>query len=371
MKSYFTVFCFLMLFIASTFTTSFAQVSWTKDNNNPIMSPSPGTWESSAVSFPFVLKDGDTLKMWYNGDDGTYNRVGYATSTNGINWTKSTGENPVLDVGAPGSWDDIGVFNPNVIFDGTSYKMWYGGWDGTQIPNPPYLANARLGYATSPEGINWIKADSANPVLGLGTPGSWDDEGMYGISLLYDDSLYHIWYGAHDGNRSRIGNATSIDGIQWVRDMLNPVLDVGAPGEWDASFVFLPHVFFDDSLYHMWYTGGIDYNSRSIGYATSDDGIIWTKDTENNPVMVRGPLFWDNISVQAPFVLFDGATFEMWYAGWGNYKQIGYATAPDTVTGIYDELSGELPRNFVLMQNYPNPFNPITNIEYRIPNSSP
>ncbi len=369
MKSNFFTVILLMLFLASTFGASFAQVNWTKDNNNPILSPNPGTWESSAVSFPYVLKDSDTLKMWYNGDDGTYSRAGYATSTDGINWTKATGENPVLDVGTPGSWDDRGVYNPNVLFDGASYKMWYGGWDGTQIANPPYLTNALLGYATSPDGINWTKDNLNNPVMGLGTPGSWDDESMYGISLLYNDSLSHIWFGAHDGNISRIGHATSIDGIHWNRDTLNnPVLDVGAPGEWDALFVFLPHVLFDGSIYHMWYTGGIINNFRSIGYATSDDGINWTKDTENNPVMSRGPDFWDNISVQAPFVLFDDATFEMWYAGWGNYKQIGYATAHiDPPNSINNSGYKNIPKGFVLSQNYPNPFNPSTKIKFALP----
>ncbi len=66
--------------------------------------------------------------------------------------------NPVLGVGQEGSWDDAAVNYPSVIVDGSNYKMWYGGYDGT---------NFRIGYATSPDGINWTKADDVNPVLGL------------------------------------------------------------------------------------------------------------------------------------------------------------------------------------------------------------
>ncbi|MBC8232067.1 hypothetical protein H8E77_21175 [bacterium] len=62
-------------------------------------------------------------------------------------WTKYS-ENPVLDVGADGEWDDTGVIRPNVIFNNGVYQMWYAGHDGT---------NWRIGYATSDDGITWTK----------------------------------------------------------------------------------------------------------------------------------------------------------------------------------------------------------------------
>ena len=58
MKSSFTVLCFLTLFMAATFTTSFAQTEWTKDANNPVLSPVLGPtaiWESFRVYAPFGL----------------------------------------------------------------------------------------------------------------------------------------------------------------------------------------------------------------------------------------------------------------------------------------------------------------------------
>jgi hypothetical protein len=63
--------------------------------------------------------------------------------------------------------------------------------------------------------------------------------------------------------------------------------------------------------------------------------------------------------------------YKMWYVGSdvGLPASMGYATASDTLTGIYEEISSELPNNFVLMQNYPNPFNPSTTIEFTLPKS--
>ena len=74
--------------------------------------------------------------MWYSGHDGSHIRIGYATSSDGINWTK---HGIVLDLGASGEWDDYYVSCPCVIKDDDgTYKMWYSGHDGSHI---------RIGYA--------------------------------------------------------------------------------------------------------------------------------------------------------------------------------------------------------------------------------
>ena len=86
--------------------------------------------------------------------------VGTATQAQ-TDWRKYDG-NPVLPKGPAGSWEDEGVFNPEVIFDGGTFKMWYGGDDGT---------NFRTGYATSTDGLVWTKSDS-NPVMDLGAAGA-------------------------------------------------------------------------------------------------------------------------------------------------------------------------------------------------------
>ena len=80
--------------------------------------------------------------MWYTGYSSSADiaQIGYATSTDGINWTKDS-NNPVLSVGASGSWDSDLVANPAVIKDGSVYKMWYEASDAGKW--------LRIGYATS------------------------------------------------------------------------------------------------------------------------------------------------------------------------------------------------------------------------------
>jgi len=59
------------------------------------------------------------------------------------------GDGCVLDIGPFGAWDDYRLAVPTVFHDGMTYKMWYGGNDGS--------GGTGVGYATSPDGINWTK----------------------------------------------------------------------------------------------------------------------------------------------------------------------------------------------------------------------
>src|SRR5207302_7838415 len=60
---------------------------------------SPGEADSVYARAPFVLRDDDgTYKMWYSGYDGSVNRMLYASSPDGIRWTK---HGVILDEGVP------------------------------------------------------------------------------------------------------------------------------------------------------------------------------------------------------------------------------------------------------------------------------
>jgi len=102
-----------------------------------------------------------------------------------------------------------------------------------------------------------------------------------------------MWYsGENDQYDDNIGLAISTDGVSWVRYGQNPVLRVGAIGEWDSRSVMEPWVIFENGEYKMWYSGMMAANrtllSYEIGYATSSDGIHWVK-YPANPVLTASP----------------------------------------------------------------------------------
>ncbi|MBC8234231.1 IPT/TIG domain-containing protein, partial [bacterium] len=290
---------------------------WVKYSGNPVLGPGPpGAWDDEAVAYSTVLFNGTEYQMWYSGYPNQ--RIGHATSADGIVWEKHP--NPVLEPGPPGAWDDNHVGAPAVLFNGSEYHMWYQSHDGSYV--------WKIGYATSADGIVWEK--HPNPVLGPGPPGAWDDEYLGSPTVLFNGSEYQMWYSGIEGAYiARTGYATSVDGIVWEKHPDNPVLDLGPPGAWDDKQAGAPAVLFNGTEYHMWYTGNNRLSEISrIGYATSADGIVWVKHP-GNPVLDLGAGgTWDDYRVVEPTVLFDGTEYHMWYSGHdGSNMRIGYATS--------------------------------------------
>lgn len=339
-----------------------AQIEWQKHPQNPVLEKGPsGSWDDIGIDGGSIIFDGTIYHMWYNGyKQGDWGGIGHATSSDGINWSKDA-VNPGFQPGPSGSFDDGSVANPCVIKVGDTYKMWYDGWGGGHL-------QVRIGYTTSTNGRLWTR-HSSNAVLDHGESGSWNQVGVYSPVVVLNGNTYHMWYTGYDGNEWRIGYATSPDGITWTEHPDNPVMK-GDSG-WEFAFslraysIWTGGVIFDGTRFHMFYSGAVGSGAK-IGYATSDNGYTWNKDI-HNPVLSEGPSgSWDNGGVRAGPVLFDGTTFHMWYSSNG----IGYATST-LETSIDDEDSeSAIPLAFTLHQNYPNPFNPETRISYDVAKQS-
>ena len=279
---------------------------------------SAADWDGLSVGTPMVILDGGTYRMWYGGRGVNFyspHGVGYAGSPDGVTWTKYAG-NPVLEPGKPGEWDSWYRGQVAVLQDGGLYKMWYSG--GAR--SGPW----QVGYATSSDGLEWT-IYASNPVLKAGGPGSWDEMESDGPTVLKDGATYKMWYHGCNADYSvcSIGLATSPDGIAWTKYAGNPVLEQ-TPGEWDESGLAWPRVIKNGATYEMWY-----YSDRKIGYATSPDGVTWTK-YAGNPVLSQG---WDGAGVSVTSLLLDGDTYKLWTAsGAGATAGIGYFESADGIT---------------------------------------
>jgi hypothetical protein len=267
-------------------------------------------WDSQAMGSPIVVQDGATFKMWYDGlDTFGVRRIGYAVSSNGLTWTKYI-SNPVL-TGTPGEWDEGSANEPSVIKDSSTLKMWYT------------HDNFEIGYATSSDGITWTKSLSA-PVLQPGTAGSWDESDVSDPFVIKANGTYTMWYEAS----SSIGCATSSDGIFWTKCAENPVLEP-TPASWDEDRVSDAAVVFDGAIYHMWYRGfDFDGPPTSIGYATSTSGITWTKYI-SNPVLSGTSGEWDDGHLELGNVITNSGLYHMWYMA---NQQFGYATSTNGIS---------------------------------------
>jgi predicted GH43/DUF377 family glycosyl hydrolase len=243
----------LSMTINVSYATSFDGSNWFVYSKSPVLRVGPsGSFDSRWIVNPNVIVVNNEYRMYYQGYTGTISEIGLATSTDGIKWTKYSG-NPVMRV-APGTWESSIVGTPKVYFDGSNYKMLYTGYNGVYA----------IGLATSTDGIGWTKHPQ-NPVLRPGGPGSWDANSVTEAGFFVANGRYYMLYGA--GPSTPIGLATSPDGITWTKFARNPVFHPKA-GTWENKIEY-GSVLLKDNVVHFWYGGNSLGDIWQVGHATS------------------------------------------------------------------------------------------------------
>ena len=245
---------------------------------------------------------------------------------------------------------------------GVCYRMWYVGVDGN--------GTRRIGHALSPDGITWtryIGSGVGGSVFGpSGVAGDFDSNGVTTMYVVRDGNMFHMWYSGfgNTGAIEGIGYATSPDGINWTRvpgtagtapPNRNAVLvERGGASDFDQDYIVAPSVLIDEATpalpcengrtsgrcFRMWYEGvnNVGAYAFAIGYAVSPDGINWTRvlgSSGGGAVFARINNFtdFDSNSVGVPTVIKDGAFFRMWY------EAKSYAR-PDFSTGYVVSTDG-------------------------------
>ena len=242
-----------------------------------------------------------------------------------------------LDVGPAGSWFSGAVVLPTVHFDGTTYRMWFAGYEPTQDPQAPYGIYERIGFRQTRRVWQWEMADAGRPVPGLGPPGSADAKGATHPYVLKVGNEFWMWYGAIDGRRAkdlglspgsvrveRICLAKSPDGIHWERaNQGRPVLDIGPKGSIDGIQATGMHVLHIGNEFRMWY-GAYGSRQHKIVLATSPNGVAWSRYRDGEPIsgLVGGAQGQLGASVY-----FDGDRYLMLYGGdqggpWKTYAAV-------------------------------------------------
>ena len=319
-------FCLLMVIYSFIPITGMGQLALNKGVR--ILSPRffPG-WQAQNVSYPFVLYDDNRpghYKMYYAGSSSTQVNeslwdqwvTGVVTSSDAVNWRYPDNYEQILfarkfmqgDVVNPDEqakiFDSVFAIDAFVLKEGFAYKCWYTGWNGEIQHKGGGLSkkiNFRIGYATSPDGLNWTKAAGsagAGSVLGLGSGNEPDAFGAEDPYVLKENGTLRMWYVGYDGNIRRIHYATSTDGVNWTKKGV--VLGPGGKNQSDELGTQNPVVIKRFSQYELWYQGqSTSSPNYHIMRAVSPDGIAWTKAGEVvlHPVAPEPSWPWSSISL--------------------------------------------------------------------------
>lgn len=220
------------------YATSGNGLEWEK--KGVVMVPTE-PYEGDKIDPMTVIFEKGIYKMWYGGQ--AYGGCAcYATSSDGINWTKYA-SNPVLKK-TTGNWDNEGAGGQHkVIKSGDRYIMYYKGY-GSLAPGWVYY-----GIAESADGINWAKKGKAlSP-----EPEKGDSTAFRNFAAFRIDGYYCLLY-AMAGNL-QLHLASGKDGRQFIKNGL--VFPKGqTPGGYDEKWATSPCVLVEEEKVCMWYEGG-------------------------------------------------------------------------------------------------------------------
>jgi len=231
-----------------------------------------GTYDTDRALDPWVIKDGSTYKMWYQGYDGSNNRVIYCDSSDGKTWSN---HEMVVDLSDEGTYDTDSAGCCAVIKDGATYKMWYSGKNA--------VVNYSIIYCTSSDGKSWT---GHTLCFKEGAEGTYDSQRSQWPCVIKDGSTYKLWYGGFNGSNWRILYCASANGTSWSSHQLS--LDINSLPLVDWNGVVRPTVVKDTDRYEMWYSGnagpyrgchthsfdGIEWLARTCEQVWDDDFIL-------------------------------------------------------------------------------------------------
>ena len=239
--------------------------------------------------------------------DGQY--VSYTTyidlDRNDLTKVISIAQNPIMELGELGTFDEFAIYPTNVIQDDSNILMYYAGW--SRCKSIPYTVSIGLAIGNS-QGTQFTRY-SKGPIL---TNSAFEPFELSGPKVRKINGKWYMYYLAGekwqivDGRPEslyKIRLAISDDGITWTKLNKDLIPSILVDGECQAG----PDVFFKDGMYHMYfsYRHAHDYRNKDrgyrIGYAYSSDAITWTRDDSKAgiPLSETG---WDSEMQHYPHV---------------------------------------------------------------------
>ncbi len=236
-----------------------------------------------------IFHDGTSLRKYvaFYGK-GTGTAVAY--SDDGYTWTNEATLTGIVSTG----------YHCEPVLIGTTVYFYY--WDGVTNYAPTAIRRAQIDITT-----NCSVAASDTPLAGDYIHGVTADlrRGTYGPAAIFynatptDDPsnpYSYAWCMIHDGTDGAFEAmffAVSTDGLTFSAwNGLNEVIPRGTYPDWDA-YTGTMVAWQAGGMWHAIYSGGIgtihgsDGNyADGLGYATSSDGITWTKNTDN-PIFTK------------------------------------------------------------------------------------
>ncbi|MBN1166305.1 MAG: hypothetical protein JXA44_04150 [Methanospirillaceae archaeon] len=243
-------------------------------NSTPSLSPGKlGCFDDCGVMPSCIIKINNLKYLYYTG--WTQRKltpfsffIGLAISNDDGKTYNRYSQAPVLD---RNFYDPYMVASPWIIVEDDIFRMWYvscSGWDGDLVSdNKGSLISTnikhyyRIKYSSSKDGISWNTND--NTCIDFN-----DDEYAIARPMVWKDEMgkYHMFFSFRGGNMTyRLGYAVSNDGIIWNRKDNKLNLEKSKTG-WDSQMICYGCILIHKEKTFLLYNGN-NYGSTGCGYA--------------------------------------------------------------------------------------------------------
>lgn len=272
-------------------------------------------WAKTGAHLPTATVVEDKfIRVFFGSKDAKgYGRIGYLDlDINDPQRILGAGDEPIVDIGEIGAFDDCGaVPNSIIAFNNQSYLYYQGFQQSVRVP---YLTFT--GLAVGDLNSTRFTKFSRTPITDR-----TDEEPFIRStsSVLEADSELKMWYVSapkwiDDENGVHyvcvIRYATSADGLNW-KTHPQVCLEPDLPDEYAVG---RPSVIFDENVYKMWLSMRSFSKFYTIGYAESEDGIVWKRMDEQAGIE-KSSAGWDSEMICYPYVITANSRKIMFYNG--------------------------------------------------------
>ena len=240
--------------------------------------PGKSNWMHSHAQNPFSeFLGNDMFRIHFSSRDKENRSRGGCFDINMNNPFEilSISENPTIDLGELGAFDDCGAMPGSIVIHQDTRYMYYTGW--SKAMTVPF--SFHIGLAISQDEGKSYQRYSKAPVLGR----NHFDPFISGAPfVIIENGIFKMWYSSClrweiDKKTSlpkhyyTIKYAESKDGILWTCSSEQCIPFLG-----NEYAIARPIVFKQDDIYNMWFTFRGDESYR-IGLATSLNGKDWIR----------------------------------------------------------------------------------------------
>jgi predicted GH43/DUF377 family glycosyl hydrolase len=271
---------------------------------------------------PIVLDDKIRVFCGFRDDDGM-SRVGYVdTALDDPTKVLRASDEPVLDVGDFGTFDQHGVVPCAVVKRDGEIHLYYAGY----LRGDKVRFQVFGGMAISKDGGETFSRVSQTPVLDR-TP----EEPLFRVihSIFQENGKWRTWYGAGKEFIQGLHKTLPVYNIRYMEsdDGINfpPTGSLAVDNLEGEHRVGRPYVIKQDGRYIMFFGKGKEEEPYRLTYAVSEDGYNWTRhnDIKGLSLSENG---WDSEMMAYPSVVTTKTGTYMFYNG-NNYGHEGFGCA--------------------------------------------